>query len=57
MAWKLRSHLTYANVVSTACLFVVLGGTSYAVAAGSIGSGEIKNNSVLSKDIRNNKSA
>jgi hypothetical protein len=51
---KLRSRLTYANVVSTLCLFIVLGGTSYAVATGSINSREIKNNTVRSKDIRNN---
>ena len=50
---KLRSQLTYANVVSTVCLFVVLGGTSYAVATGSIDSREIKNNTVRSKDVRN----
>lgn len=35
-------------------LFIVLGGTSYAVATGSIDSREIKNNTVRSKDIRNN---
>jgi hypothetical protein len=50
---KLHSHLTYANVVATVCLFIVLGGTSYAVATGSIDSREIKNNTVRSKDIRN----
>jgi hypothetical protein len=48
-----RPHLSYANVVSTVCLFVVLGGTSYAAATGSIGSRELRNNSVRSKDIRN----
>jgi hypothetical protein len=35
-------------------LFVALGGTSYAVGAGSIDSREIKNNTIRSKDIRNN---
>jgi hypothetical protein len=35
-------------------LFIVLGGTSYAVAKNSIGSAQIRNNSVRSKDIRNN---
>jgi hypothetical protein len=50
---ELRKHLTYANVISTLCLFIVLGGTSWAVASGSIGSREIKDGSVLSKDIRN----
>jgi len=34
-------------------LFIVLGGTSYAVATNSIGSAQIKNNSIRSKDIRN----
>jgi hypothetical protein len=53
MASKLRSRLSYANVVSTICLFVVLGGTSYGLATGSIDSREIKNNTVRSKDIRN----
>src|SRR5215211_1687190 len=54
MLSRLGSRLSYANVVSTACLFIVLGGTSYAVATGSIDSREIKNNTVRSKDIRNN---
>jgi hypothetical protein len=34
----MRERLTYSNVVSTLCLFIVLGGTSYAVATGSIDS-------------------
>lgn len=50
----LRRHLSYANVISTCCLFVLLGGTSYAVATNSIGSAQITNNSIRSKDIRNN---
>jgi len=54
MLSRLGSRLSYANVVSTACLFIVLGGTSYAVATGSIDSREIKNSTVRSKDIRNN---
>jgi hypothetical protein len=51
---KLRSSLTYANVMATVAVFVALGGTSYAVATGSIDSREIKNNSVKSADLRNN---
>jgi len=51
---KLRSRLSYANVVASIALFIALGGTSYGLATGSIGSPEIKNNSVRSKDIRNN---
>jgi hypothetical protein len=49
----MRRHLTYANVISTLCLFIVLGGTSWAVASGTIGSREIKNGSVRSVDIKN----
>ena len=33
MGAELRKHLTYANVISTLCLFIVLGGTSWAVAS------------------------
>jgi hypothetical protein len=39
--------------VSLVALFVSLGGVSYAVAAGSIGSREIKDGSVRGRDIRN----
>jgi hypothetical protein len=48
----LRRHLTYANVVSTVALFVVLGGSAYA--ATRIRSRQIVDNTVRSKDIRNN---
>ena len=41
-----------AMVVALMALFVSLGGVSYAVAEGSIGSREIKNNSVQSSDVR-----
>ena len=34
-----RPQLSYANVVSTGALFVALGGTSYAVARNSVGTG------------------
>jgi hypothetical protein len=54
MLTKLRASLTYANVMATVAIFVALGGTSYAVASGSIDSRELKNNGVRSKDIRNN---
>ena len=54
MLSKLRSRLTYANVVASIALFIALGGTSYGLATGSIGSTEIKNDSVRSKDLRNN---
>ena len=54
MLARMRSSLTYANVMATGAVFVALGGTSYAVATGSIDSREIKNNAVRSSDIRNN---
>lgn len=54
MLHAVLARLTYANVVSTICLFIVLGGTSYAVATGSINSREIKNNVVGTKDLKNN---
>jgi hypothetical protein len=50
---RIRSHLI-GNAVGYLALFVALGGTSYAVATGSIDSREIKNNAVASKDLRNN---
>lgn len=49
---QLRPHLTVANVLAFVALFVALGGTSYAVVAGSIGSREIRDGSILSRDIR-----
>ena len=43
---NLRPHVTYANVVSTLCLFIVLGGSSYAAVA-------LKKDAVRSKHIKN----
>lgn len=39
MQHAIRRHLTYANVVATLCLFVVLGGGAYAAGGGLLGSG------------------
>ena len=50
----LRRRLTYANVVSTVCLFIVLGGTSWALATGEIDSREIRNDTIRSKDVKDN---
>jgi hypothetical protein len=50
---KLRKHLNYANVVGTAALFVALGGGAYAVS--QITSGEIKNETIRSADLRDRK--
>jgi hypothetical protein len=51
---QLRSRLTYANTIASIALFIALGGTSYAVATGSIDSREIENGTLRSKDIRDN---
>jgi hypothetical protein len=42
---SLRKHLTYANVVSSLCLFMLLGGVAYAgtqLAKGSVGTNQLK---------------
>jgi hypothetical protein len=49
-AWRRPSP---ALIVASVALFVALGGTSYAVAVGSIGSPQIRDNSVRSVDVRN----
>src|SRR4051794_38850351 len=48
---RIRPHLTFANVTSCAALFIALGGSSYA--AISIGSGQIKNNTIQGVDVAN----
>lgn len=48
---RLRRHLSYANVVSTLSLFIVLGGTAWAVAANSVGTAQLKNGAVTSPKI------
>lgn len=50
---SLGQRLTYANVVATIALFIALGGTGYAVT--TIGSKQIRNNSIRSVDVRDNK--
>ncbi len=49
---KIRDHLTYANVMSTVALVLVIGGGG-AYAAGFIDSGDIVNNSIESRDLEN----
>jgi hypothetical protein len=55
---KLREKLTYANVVSTLCLFLLLGGgAAYArshLAKNSVGSRQIKKNAVTKVKIKKN---
>ncbi len=48
---KLRSRLTYANAVSTLCLFMLLGGSAYAAA--TITGKNIENSSISGKDVKN----
>jgi hypothetical protein len=49
---KLRKHLTYANVISTLCLFLLLGGGA-AYAADTILSSDIKDGEVKTQDLAN----
>ena len=56
---KLRERLTYANVVSTMCLFLLLGGTAAAVdgslpGQNSVGSADIINGEVAFNDLAAN---
>ena len=47
---KLRSHLSFANVIAMIALFVALSGTSYAVK--KVGAKDIRKNAVRSKHIK-----
>lgn len=50
----LRERLTYANVVSTLCLFIVLGGAAYAATAlpaNSVGTRQLQDEAVTGKKI------
>jgi hypothetical protein len=52
---RLASGISYANVVSTICLFAVLGGGAYAAShlpKNSVGSKQIKDNKVKGLDVR-----
>jgi len=53
MLTRLRSRLTFANVISVVALFVALGGGAYAAA--NIDSRDIEDDSVKSKDIKDEK--
>jgi hypothetical protein len=63
---KLRSHLSYANVISTLCVFIVLGGSSYAaitltkdsvksrhIAKGQVKRSDLAENAVTSAKVAN----
>jgi hypothetical protein len=51
---RLRQRLGYAEVMATVAVFVALGGSSYALTGGSIGSRELKDNAIRSADLRDN---
>lgn len=55
MLAKLRSHLTFANVVSLMALFVALSGGAYAltIPKGSVGAKQLKRNAVTRSKIKN----
>ncbi len=56
MLARLRAHLSYANVVSTLCLFVLLGGSAYAATAlkrGSVKGKHIAKNAITSSKVKN----
>jgi hypothetical protein len=51
----LRSKLTYANVISTLCLFLILGGSAYAATQlpkNSVGARQIKNGAISGAKIK-----
>jgi hypothetical protein len=55
MRQRLLSHLTYANVISTVCLFLLLGGGTAVALNGSntVFSDDIVKDQVFSADVRN----
>jgi hypothetical protein len=53
---RVRSHLTYANVMASIAVFVALGGTSAAAVAlkkNSVGTKQLKKNAVTSTKVKN----
>ena len=54
MLARLRSHLTFANVVSSLALFIALGGGAYAltIPKNSVGARQLKKNAVLGSKIK-----
>lgn len=54
---QIRKRLTYANVMSSIAVFVVLGGTAFAATQlpkNSVGTKQLKNNAVTKKKIKKN---
>lgn len=57
MPERIRARLTYANVVSTLCLFLLLGGGAYAATKlkrDSVGSKQLKSQAVRTADLGDN---
>jgi hypothetical protein len=55
MLARVRSRLTYANVIATLALFLALGGSSYAalkLPGGSVGTKQLKRNAVTSPKVK-----
>jgi hypothetical protein len=55
MTDRIRDRLTYANVISTLCLFILLGGGAYAASQlekNSVGTKQIKKNAVTSPKVK-----
>jgi hypothetical protein len=54
---RLRAKLTYANVISTLCLFLLLGGGAAVAASGlgknTVGSKQVKKNAITTAKIKN----
>ncbi len=51
----MKPRLTYANVVATVALFVALGGGAYAVSKESVKSKHIRDNTITSADVKDNR--
>jgi hypothetical protein len=54
---RIRSHLSFANVMSIIAVFVALGGTSFAavqLAKNSVGAKQIKKNAVTASEVKRN---
>src|SRR3954447_11152344 len=53
---RLRRNLSYSNVISTLCLFLVLGGGAWAASTGafhSVGHSQLRPNAVDSRRVQN----
>ena len=51
----MKPRLTYANVVATLALFVALGGGAYALSKESVKSKHIRDNTIISADVKDNR--